>query len=62
MKIATKFFQERTTMNHDRELIVIGVTLLAMGALLSCRSASQVATSSPSGIGEGISDDLRPSA
>ena len=49
-------------MNHNRELIVKSLMRLAMGALLSCRSASQMATSSPSGIGEGISDDQGLSA
>jgi hypothetical protein len=48
-------------MNHNRELIVIGVTLLATGVLLAKQSTPQMATLFPSGIGVGISDDLRSS-
>ena len=49
-------------MNHNRELIVIGVTLLARGALFSCQPTPQMATSFLSGVGVGISDGLCPSA
>ena len=47
-------------MNHKRELIVIGAALLTIGLLISCQSTPQMATSSPSGLGVGISDDLCP--
>ena len=47
-------------MNHKRELIIIGVLLLMTGLLISCQSTPQIATSSPSGIGVGISDGLCP--
>jgi len=47
-------------MNHKRELIIIGVVLFMTGLLISCQSAPQIATSSLSGIGVGISDGLCP--
>jgi len=47
-------------MNLKKELIVIGVALLAIGLLISCHPTPQLAASSPSGIAVGISDNLCP--
>ena len=49
-------------MIFKRESIVMGVALLTIGLLISCQSTPQMATSSPSGIAVGISDDSCPNA
>jgi hypothetical protein len=56
----SSFFLGKTHMNIKRELIVIGTALLTIGLLISCQSNPQLVTSSQSGIGVGISDDLCP--
>ena len=47
-------------MNLKKKVIAMAAVLLTIGLLISCQSTPQIATSSPSGIGVGISDDLCP--
>lgn len=47
-------------MNLKRGLSFLGATLLAIGLIISCQSAPQLATPSSPGIGVGISEDLCP--